>query len=130
VKYLLDSNVLIMILRGRSTPLAAKVAGMPLNDVAVSSLVAHELYYGAYRSYHPGSVEGIDALTFPVLPFERQDARESGRVRVDLEAAGKTIGLIDILIAGQALARGLVLVTHNVGEFARVPGLKVEDWQV
>ena len=68
-------------------------------------------------------------LPFEVVPFEHEDARESGRVRALLAARGETIGLVDTLIAGQALARGLVLVTHNVAEFSRVPGLRTEDWQ-
>jgi tRNA(fMet)-specific endonuclease VapC len=98
--------------------------------VAISSLVAHELYYGAFRGEDPlAGAEGIDVLPFEVVPFEHRDARESGRIRALLATQGQTIGLVDTLIAGQALARGLVLVTHNVAEFSRVPGLKIEDWQ-
>jgi tRNA(fMet)-specific endonuclease VapC len=130
VIYLLDSNVVIAALRGRSPKLAARLWGHPLAEVGISSLVAHELYYGAFRSLDQArGVAGIDALPFPVLAFERADAREAGQVRAGLAGTGNMIGSIDVLIAGQALARGLVLVTHNVGEFGRVPGLKVEDWQ-
>jgi tRNA(fMet)-specific endonuclease VapC len=71
----------------------------------------------------------VDVLPFAVLPFDAGDARAAGILRGHLAAKGETIGLVDTLIAGQALARGLVLVTHNVREFARVPGLQVEDWQ-
>jgi tRNA(fMet)-specific endonuclease VapC len=128
--FLLDSNVVIEILRGGSPKLARRVWGRPLKEVAISSLVAHELYYGAFKSLHQTrGVAGVDALPFAVVAFEHGDARESGRVRAVLANSGKTIGIVDVLIAGQALARGLVLVTHNVGEFSRVPGLKLEDWQ-
>jgi tRNA(fMet)-specific endonuclease VapC len=63
------------------------------------------------------------------LPFEAEDAARAGEVRALLERQDTPIGPYDTLIAGQALARGLVLVTHNVAEFARVPGLRVDDWQ-
>jgi tRNA(fMet)-specific endonuclease VapC len=63
-----------------------------------------------------------------VLSFDVEDARHAGAIRAELAAAGTPIGPYDALIAGQARARCLVLVTHNVREFARVPGLQVEDW--
>jgi tRNA(fMet)-specific endonuclease VapC len=71
----------------------------------------------------------VDKLVFQLVPFEREDARMAGEIRALLRRSGASIGPYDILIAGQALARGLVLVTHNVQEFGRVPGLRVEDWQ-
>jgi tRNA(fMet)-specific endonuclease VapC len=128
--YLLDSNVVIGVLRGSPAALVKKVWGHKRDDVAISSLVSHELYYWAWRSeYATRGIAGVDALPFEVVAFEHADARESGRVRAGLADSGQTIGLMDVLIAGQALARGLVLVTHNVAEFGRVPGLRVEDWQ-
>ena len=66
-------------------------------------------------------------MQFEVLDFDREDARQAGELRARLAAAGTPIG--DVLIAGQALARGLTLVTHNTGEFQRVPGLRIEDWE-
>lgn len=69
-----------------------------------------------------GTVEKID--------FNSDDARRTGEVRAWLEGKGTSIGAYDLMIAGQALKRGLTVVTHNMGEFARVPGLKVEDWTV
>jgi tRNA(fMet)-specific endonuclease VapC len=70
----------------------------------------------------------VDALQFPVLEFDQEDARQAGEVRVNLASKGTPIGPYDVLIAGQAKARKLTLVTHNTTEFQRVPGLKVEDW--
>jgi predicted nucleic acid-binding protein len=73
----------------------------------------------------------FDRVTGPVdvVAFEREDARAAGAVRAALAAAGAAIGPYDVLIAGQALARGATLVTHNVREFGRVAGLGVEDWE-
>jgi tRNA(fMet)-specific endonuclease VapC len=99
-------------------------------EIAVSSIVAHELYYGAFRSRRAAeNVSLIDKLQFEVLEFDIEDARQSGKIRAFLSSKGTPIGPYDVLIAGQAIARKLVLVTHNVGEFKRVPELLVEDWE-
>jgi tRNA(fMet)-specific endonuclease VapC len=80
-----------------------------------------------------GSVEKnvarVDALQFPMLEFDRDDARQAGEVRAYLALKGTPIGPYDVLIAGQAKARKLTLVTHHTTAFQRVPGLKVEDWK-
>ncbi len=75
------------------------------------------------------SLRRISELRFEVLTFDKEDAEASGEVRALLANIGQTIGPFDVLIAGQALARGLILITHNKREFARVPGLLVEDWE-
>ena len=99
-------------------------------DFGIPAVAAHELSYGAYRSARQAhNLALIDRLLLEVLEFDREDARQAGEIRAALAAAGTPIGPYDVLIAGQALARGLVLVTHNVGEFMRVGGLQVEDWQ-
>ena len=71
----------------------------------------------------------VDALRFTVLPFEKEDARSAGEVRAHLRSKSTPIGPYDVLIAGQAVARKLVLITHNRREFTRVPGLMTEDWE-
>ena len=68
-------------------------------------------------------------MQFEVLDFDREDARQAGELRARLAPAGTPISAYDVLIAGQALARGLTLVTHNTGAFQRVPGLRMEDWE-
>jgi tRNA(fMet)-specific endonuclease VapC len=91
--------------------------------------VAHELFYGAFKSRRRfENLALIDALEFVVLEFDREDARRSGEIRALLSAKGMPIGPYDVLIAGQAVARNLILVTHNTREFKRVPGLRIEDW--
>ena len=93
-------------------------------------MVIHEIYYGAFKSQRvETNVARVDALQFPVLEFDHEDARQAGEIRAYLASKGTPIGPFDVLIAGQAKARKLTLVTHNTTEFRRVPGLKVEDWK-
>jgi tRNA(fMet)-specific endonuclease VapC len=129
VRFLLDTNAVIAIMRGRPGMLAAIRRYVPA-DFGLPVIVMHELQYGAHKGGRVAeSLRRINELRFEVLEFDREDAEKSGEVRALLAQAGQTIGPFDVLIAGQALARGLVLVTHNTREFARVPGLVVEDWQ-
>lgn len=129
MKYLLDTNVVIDLLRKAAPKLSNRLFRHNPADIAVSSIVMHELYYGAFKSSQ-GEVGAaiIDGLNFQVLEFDRDDARHSGEIRAMLVASGTSIGPFDLLIAGQARARGLILVTRNSREFMRVPGLRIEDW--
>ena len=107
-----------------------KLRQQALQNVAVSSIVIHELRYGAFKSARQAENHArIDALRFEIVPFDAEDARQAGEVRAALARAGTPIGGYDLLIAGQALARNLILVTHNTREFDRVAGLRVEDWE-
>jgi tRNA(fMet)-specific endonuclease VapC len=129
VRWLLDTSAVIEVLRGNAAVVARLRERAP-GDVGVSAVVMHELFYGAYRSARvEANVARVDGLRFAVAAFEREDARAAGAVRAGLAAAGAGIGPYDVLIAGQALARGAVLVTHNLREFGRVEGLRVEDWE-
>jgi tRNA(fMet)-specific endonuclease VapC len=130
MRYLLDTKVAIALLRDGDSKPARRIRREEPRDVAVSAIVAHELFYGAFKSRRAAeNVALIDALQFEVIEFDREDARQAGEVRALLAACGGTIGPFDVLIAGQALARNLTLVTHNTGEFGRVPGLAIEDWE-
>ena len=129
MKYLLDTNAVIAILKGEPVMLGRLRAHLP-SDFGLPSIVMHELYYGAHKSQRAAdNLARVEALQFEVVPFDAEDAQHAGELRARLAAAGTPIGPFDALIAGQACARGLVLVTHNVREFARVGGLQVEDWQ-
>ena len=129
MRFLLDTNAVIGLLGGNAGVLAGVRRHAP-RDFGIPAVAAHELFYGAYRSARQAqNLALLDGLRLEVLEFDREDARQAGEVRALLAAAGTLIGPYDVLIAGQALARGLVLVTHNVGEFSRVAGLQVEDWQ-
>lgn len=130
IRYLLDTNASIEIIRDRSGRVARRASVYLPEEIGLPMIAVHELYFWAYKSSRVAeSLSVVDELAFPLVPFEREDARVSGEVRVLLRRAGLTIGHYDTLIAGQALARGLVLVTHNVREFERVPGLRMEDWE-
>lgn len=127
---LLDANAVIGLLNDPSSRLAHRLRRQRLGDVAISAVVAHELYYGAFKSRRATrNLALVDALRFPVLEFDREDARQAGEIRAFLAAQGTPIGPYDVLIAGQSLARNLILVTRNTGEFSRVPGLRIEDWE-
>ncbi|WP_455285782.1 PIN domain-containing protein [Cupriavidus necator] len=129
MKYLLDANAVIAMLKGEPTMLTRLREHLP-SDFGLPSIVAHELFYGAYKSQRAAAnLARIEALQFEVVPFDAEDAQHAGEIRAQLAAVGTPIGPYDVLIAGQARARSLILVTHNVREFARVAQLTVEDWQ-
>jgi tRNA(fMet)-specific endonuclease VapC len=100
--------------------------------LTTSSIVVHELWYGVFKSQLVTQNERALAVFLSrevaILEISSQDAQAAGAILVDLERRGKRIGEYDTLIAGQAYARNLVLVTANTSEFARVKGLVVEDW--
>lgn len=130
MRYLLDANAVIALLNDRTSPIARRVRRHAPRDFGVSAVVIHELYYGAFKSQRvEPNVARVDALQFSVLEFDEEDARQAGQIRADLASKGTPIGPYDVLIAGQARARDLTLVTHNTIEFQRVPGLKLEDWK-
>jgi tRNA(fMet)-specific endonuclease VapC len=127
--YLLDTNVVISIINDPAGKPARRLKLQPPAEIAISAIVAHELYYGAYKSARVGhNLAIVDALQFQVLELDREDAQHAGDIRALLGKAGRSIGPYDVLIAGQARARGLILVTDNVSEFARIPGLVLENW--
>lgn len=131
IHYLLDTNAVIALIAGRSDALLARVEAADPGSIAVSAVVAHELWYGAYRSQKVAfNLETLRLLfaDLPILDLDREDARLAGEIRAHLARQGTPIGPYDVLIAGQAKARGLTLVTNNTGEFGRVEGLQVEDW--
>lgn len=128
MKYLLDSNAVIAVLNGNAH-FHARLRRHRPQDFAISAIAAHELFFGACKSRRTTeNLARVEALQFEVLDFDREDARRAGELRAALAAAGTPIGPHDVLIAGQALARALTLVTHNTSAFQRVPGLSVEDW--
>lgn len=125
----LDANTVIALLKGHEQVWKRLERHSPL-DCIVSSVVMHELYFGAYNSARvQANLERIQALRFDIVGFDQEDARASGEVRASLKRSGKPIGPLDTLIAGQALARGFTVITRNSGEFSRVAGLAHENWE-
>ncbi|QQK00779.1 type II toxin-antitoxin system VapC family toxin [Burkholderia ambifaria] len=128
MKFLLDTNAVIAILKGEQAMLARLRRHQPA-DFGIPAIVAHELYYGAYKSQRAAAnLARVEGLQFEVVSFDAEDVQHAGEIRAQLAAVGTPIGPYDALIAGQARARRLVLVTHNTREFERVPELQVEDW--
>jgi tRNA(fMet)-specific endonuclease VapC len=130
MRFLLDTNAVIALLNDATSKAAKRARRERPSDIAISAVVAHELFYGAFKSARAAENVGVvDALQFEVIALDKEDARQAGRLRAALALEGTPIGPYDVLIAGQALAREMTLVTHNRKEFGRVPGLRVEDWQ-
>jgi tRNA(fMet)-specific endonuclease VapC len=130
----LDTNPIVAVLNGTSPGIRARLDRTIRDgdDVMVPSIVLFELWYGAAKSVHvlrnAGRIRQFMAGRISEMPFDAGDAEEAGEIRAALERAGTPIGPYDILIAAQARRRGATLVTANTREFARVPGLKLEDW--
>jgi tRNA(fMet)-specific endonuclease VapC len=128
-RYLLDANAAIALLNDTRSAAARGARREKPSDLAIPSIVAHELFYGAFNSRRTAqNVALIDALQFSVVEFDKEGARQAGAIRALLASKGTPIGPYDVLIAGQAVARNLILVTHDTQEFGRVPGLRFEDW--
>jgi tRNA(fMet)-specific endonuclease VapC len=129
--YLLDTNVVIGLINDERSKLARRVRRENPADIAISVIVAHELFYGAYKSRRTTqNVALIEALQFEVIEFDKEDARQAAEIRALLVSQGTPIGPYDVLIAGQARSRDVTLVTHNTKEFGRIPGLRCDDWQI
>ena len=128
-RFILDTNIVITLVNNTALHLGERIRSYPQGDIALSALVVYELYYGAFASGRRAqNLAEIETLRFPILPFDAEDARQAGGLRAHLRSAGTPIGSYDLLIAAQALARNLTLVTNNIREFHRVPGLTLEDW--
>jgi tRNA(fMet)-specific endonuclease VapC len=131
--YLLDTNVCITYVNGKSSTLAQRLEAQNPSDLAVCSVVKFEFYHGALRSPNPKkAIEVREKFIAPFtsFPFDDAAATACGDLRFALEAKGNVIGPMDLQIAAIALTRNLILVTHNTSEFGRVGGLKIEDWQI
>jgi len=130
--WLLDTNACIALLNGSSTGLAEQLAQHRPSEMRLCSAVKAELLFGARKSERAAdNLRLLDAFfaRFASLPFDDSCADPYAKLRQELALAGTPIGPNDMMIAATALASGATLVTHNVREFSRVVGLKVESWQ-
>jgi tRNA(fMet)-specific endonuclease VapC len=136
VSYLLDTNACIALMNGTAVGIRARFAAAVRggSQLTTSAIVAHELWYGVAKSElverNALKLRGFLSRELNLLDYSAQDAQAAGEIRAELERQGKRIGEYDTLIAGQAFARNLILVTANTSEFMRVKGLLVEDWWV
>jgi tRNA(fMet)-specific endonuclease VapC len=132
MELLLDTDTCIHLLRGTAAVVARAEKHRP-GDLAVSAITQYELLYGVERcapewQKKEGPKVALLLDVMEVLAFTSETAKRAAKIRGSLEASGQTIGPMDLLIAATALERGLPLVTGNVSEFQRVPGLVCHDW--
>lgn len=130
--YLLDTNVCILYINGKAPHIREKVGALREGEAVLCSVVVGELLYGGYHSQHPKATLAKQRAfidLFESLPYDDRAAEYYAQFRAELARAGTPIGGNDLMIAAIARTHNLTLVTHNSREFARVPGLKLEDWE-
>ncbi|SEJ29599.1 tRNA(fMet)-specific endonuclease VapC [Dyadobacter sp. SG02] len=131
MKYLLDTNIVAYIIKKRPLEVLHKLQSLDWTEIAISSIVVAELWYGVEKSQlKEQNKTALEAFLrpFTVLDFDTQAAEAYASIRADLESKGKIIGANDLLISAHALSHGLILVTNNTKEFDRVGGLQIENW--
>jgi len=131
MKYMLDTNICIYLIREKSIKMLNRLRKIDTNDICISSITLSELEYGIQKSNFPernklALTEFLVPLT--ILPYDDVAASEYGKIRNYLEKEGKIIGAMDLLIGAHALSLNLTLVTNNMKEFERIRKLKLENW--
>ncbi|UTC62484.1 type II toxin-antitoxin system VapC family toxin [Treponema sp. OMZ 787] len=130
--YLLDTNICIFLKNKKSPNVLQKIKENKHLGIYISSITVAELQFGVYNSKYveKNKISLIKFLTpFSILNFDDRDAQEFGKIRTSLKTEGKIIGAYDMLIAAQAIAKNLILVTNNTKEFCRIKNLNLEDWK-
>ena len=129
--YLLDTNVCIYFMKNTYPILTERLLSHNPSNLLISSITVFELEYGAEKSNWGEKTRHKLAMflsPFSLLPFSSEDAVTAGKIRGYLERQGTPIGPYDLQIAAQGISRGITIITHNIGEFSRVPGIRLEDW--
>lgn len=133
MKYLLDTNTCIRFINGRAPQIRVRMSSIDDTDIAISTITMGEMFTGSAKSQFPKrSRAKQDAffIRFAQLSFDETVADRFGEIRANLEKAGTPIGPYDMQIVAVALVHDLIVVTHNVSEFRRIPHLKIEDWEI
>ncbi len=131
MKYLLDTNICIYIIKKKPREVFARFRDHRVGDLGISAITYSELHYGIAHSARPDQNRlALEQFLAPlvIVPYSPEIAPHYGRIRAHLRGVGQPIGSLDLLIAAHAIQLGAVLVTNNVGEFVRVPRLKLENW--
>ena len=129
--YLLDTNICIYAMKGTYPELNRKLLNISPDEISVSAVTVGELEYGAAKSRWGEKTRMLlraFLANFDILPFTEEDAIAFGNIRAHLAMSGQLIGAYDMMIAAQGIAEHRIVVTHNTGEFIRVPGIVLEDW--
>lgn len=129
-RYLLDTNICIYIINRKPAGVFAHFEGLSVGEIAISSITGAELAYGVAKSGSARNQQALQKFLGPldVVAFDAAAMHQYGRLRARLEDQGTPIGPLDMLIAAHALALRATLVTNNLREFERVPGLALENW--
>lgn len=127
---LLDTNICIYIINQKPAHVLARFREHKAGDIGLSAVVASELAYGVSKSGSQRNMQALQMFLAPldVLAFDEQVVWQYGKLRAQLERQGTPIGAMDTMIAAHALALDAVLVTNNLREFERVPGLRLQNW--
>lgn len=131
MKYMLDTNICIYVIKHKPENVIRKFIEHDPEDLCISSITYAELMHGVEKSQAREKNRLAIALflsPISIVEFDNHAAEEYGRIRAELETKGKPIGPMDMLIAGHAKSKELILVTNNTREFTRIEGLMVEDW--
>ena len=130
MKYLLDTNICIYLINNRQKKVRENFKRYPIEDVGILSITVSELAFGVAKSQSPKNQAVLESFLLPIhiAEYDIEAAMIYGEIRATLEAQGKTIGPLDMLIAAHAVSLGAILVTNNEKEFKRVRQLKVENW--
>lgn len=130
LRFFLDTNTCIYIINKRPPHVMETFSRYTIGEIGVSSITVSELAYGVAQSGRASNRAGLDAFLTDLMsvPYDDDAAWAYGGLRATLQASGTPIGPLDTQIAAHALSAGVALVTNNVREFQRVPGLKVENW--
>lgn len=131
MKYMLDTNICIYLIKQQPREVIEKFQGIALGEIAISTVTVAEMMYGVRKSqYKEKNKAALQAFLAPLemVAFDFAAAQQYGVVRAYLEKIGKPIGAYDLMIAAHALSLGVVLVTNNEQEFQRIPDLIVENW--
>jgi len=127
---LLDTNICIHIINAKPAAVLQRFRDFRLGDIGLCSVVAAELAYGVAKSGSVRNRQALDLFLAPltILPFDEAALWAYGDLRAELERRGTPIGALDTLIAAHALSLQATLVTNNLSEFLRVPGLQLDNW--
>jgi tRNA(fMet)-specific endonuclease VapC len=133
MNYLLDTNICMYIINNKFEYLKKKIEAIGLEEIGISTLTIAELEYGIEKSQSRFTDRNRNALLkflipFAIVPFDQSDTTYYASIRNQLQKSGQIIGNMDLLIAAQAVARDVILVTNNEREFQRIPELKLENW--
>ena len=131
MKYLLDTNICIALIRQKSKELIKQITSHKPGDIGISTITIAELVHGAQKSTQTEqNMTALDQFLLPleIVDFDQSAAVVYGHIRTYLENKGNLIGSMDMLIAAHALSLDVALVTNNTREFKRVPNLRIEDW--